>query len=109
MPTIYFSPEKFNVVEVFVELVKNQKGKWFYNLNLATGLQFIEDLEKQSTYRFQGKLGYNISNRFTANLYGLHSNIASTTATGFTFTEVGFRLRWDLFKKPIFINPIIQK
>ncbi|MFT7499184.1 MAG: hypothetical protein ACI8QP_001782, partial [Porticoccaceae bacterium] len=43
------------------------------------------------------------------NLYGLHSNIASTTATGFTFTEVGFRLRWDLFKKPIFINPIIQK
>ena len=109
VPTIYFSPEKVNVVEVFVELVKNQKGKWFYNLNLATGLQFIEDLEKQSTYRFQGKLGYNISNRFTANLYGLHSNIASTTATGFTFTEVGFRLRWDLFKKPIFINPIIQK
>ena len=104
VPTIYFSPEKFNVVEVFIDLVKNQKGKWFYNLNLATGLQFIEDQEKQSTYRFQGKLGYNISNRFTANIYGLHSNIASATAAGFTFTEVGFRLKWDLFKKPIFIK-----
>ncbi len=104
VPTIYFSPEKFNVVEVFVDLVKNQNGKWFYNLNLATGLQFIEDQEKQNTYRFQGKLGYNISNRFTANIYGLHSNIASATAAGFTFTEVGFRLKWDLFKKPIFIK-----
>jgi tetratricopeptide (TPR) repeat protein len=104
VPTIYFSPEKFNVVEIFVDLVKNQNGNWFYNLNLATGLQFIENQEKQSTYRFQGKLGYNISNRFTANIYGLHSNIASATAAGFTFTEVGFRLKWDLFKKPIFIN-----
>ncbi|WP_299886040.1 tetratricopeptide repeat protein [uncultured Lacinutrix sp.] len=102
VPTIYFSPERFNVIEVFVDLIKNQKGKWFYNLNAATGFQFIENQDKQSTYRFQGKLGYNISNRFTANLYGLHSNIASTTATGFTFTEVGFRLKWDLFRKPVF-------
>ena len=102
VPTIYFSPEKFNVYEVFLELVKNQKGKWFYNLNVATGLQFIEDQDQQSTYRFQGKLGYNVSNRFTANLYGLHSNIASATAAGFTFTEVGLRLKWDLFGKPVF-------
>ena len=55
-------------------------------------------------YRFQGKLGYNISNRFAFDLFGLHSNIASATATGFTFTEVGFRLKWDLFKKPLFIK-----
>ncbi|MGB6269069.1 MAG: hypothetical protein WBF67_08675, partial [Olleya sp.] len=102
VPTIYFSPEKFNVYEVFVELVKNQKGKWFYNLNAATGLQFIENQPQQNTYRLQGKLGYYISNRFTANLYGLHSNIASATAAGFTFTEVGLRLKWDLFRKPVF-------
>lgn len=102
VPTIYFSPERFNVVEIFVELLKNQKGKWFYNLNAATGFQFIEKEEKQGTYRFQGKLGYTFSDRFLANLYGLHSNIASTTATGFTFTEIGFRLRWDLFDKPVF-------
>lgn len=102
VPTIYFSPEKFNVYEVFVELVKNQKGKWFYNLNAATGLQFIENQPQQNTYRLQGKLGYYVSNRFTANLYGLHSNIASATAAGFTFTEVGLRLKWDLFRKPVF-------
>ena len=105
VPTIYFSPEQFNVVEIFAELIKNQNGKWFYNLNAATGFQFIEDLEKQSTYRLRGKLGYHFSNRFIANLYGLHSNIASTTASGFTYTEIGFRLKWDLFKKPIFKSP----
>ena len=79
VPNVYFSPERFNVAEVFIDLIKNQKGKWFYNLNAATGYQFIENQEKQSTYRFQGKLGYNISSRFTTNLYGLHSNIASAT------------------------------
>lgn len=102
VPTIYFSPGRFNVGEVFVELVKSGNGKWFYNLNAALGFQFIEDQEKQNTYRFQGKLGCNVSSRFTANIYGLHSNIASATFAGFTFTEVGLRLKWDLFKKPIF-------
>jgi tetratricopeptide (TPR) repeat protein len=102
VPTIYFSPESFNVVEVFVDLLKNQKGKWFYNLNAATGLQFIEDQEKQATYRFQGKLGYNFSPRLSADVYGLHSNIASATASGFRFTEVGVHLKWNLTKKPIF-------
>lgn len=102
VPTIYFSPEKFNVFEVFVDLVKNQNGRWFYNLNAATGFQFIEDQEKQATYRLQGKIGCHISNRFTANMYGLHSNISSATAAGFTFTEVGLRLKWDMFAKPVF-------
>lgn len=102
VPAIYFSPEHFNVIEGFVDLVKNQNGKWFYNLNLATGLQFIDNQEKQATYRFQGKLGYTISNKFTANIYGLHSNIASATAAGFTYAEVGFWLKWDLFGKPVF-------
>jgi len=102
MPLIYFSPEQFNVIEIFTELVKNQNGKWFYTLNAATGFQFIEDLEKQNTYRLQGKLGYHFTSRFTSNLYGLHSNIASTTASGFTYTEVGLRLKWDLFNRPVF-------
>ena len=104
VPVIYFSPEKFNVVEVFVDLVKNQTGKWFYNLNLATGLQFVEDQERQNTFRFQGKLGYNISNRFTANLFGLHSDIASATAAGFNFSEIGFKLKWYLCATPLFMK-----
>ncbi|WP_203258745.1 tetratricopeptide repeat protein [Hyunsoonleella ulvae] len=102
VPTIYFSPERFNAGEVFINLIKDEtitKPKaWFYELTAATGYQFIEDDAKQSTYRVQGKLGYKFSERALLNLYGTRSNIASATAAGFTFTEVGVRFKWYLCK-----------
>jgi len=103
VPETYFSPEKFNAVEVFIDISKNDK-KLFYSLNAATGYQYIEDQPKQSTYRVQAKLGYNISERFITNIYGTRSNIASATAAGFTFTEVGVVLKWYLTRKPIFLK-----
>jgi tetratricopeptide (TPR) repeat protein len=106
VPTIYFSPSQFNAYEVFVELLKDEKiaenNTWFYNLNLATGYQYIEKLDKQSTYRIQAKLGYKFSDRLLVNIYGLKSNIASAAASGFTYTELGFRLKWNIFNKPVF-------
>ena len=106
VPTVYFSPSQFNAYEVFVELLKDEKiaenNTWFYNLNLATGYQYIEKLDKQSTYRIQAKLGYKFSDRLLVNIYGLKSNIASAAASGFTYTEVGFRLKWNIFNKPVF-------
>ena len=106
VPTTYFSPEKFNAVEIFIDLLKDEKStdtnSWFYSLNAATGFQYIENLKRQSTYRFQAKLGYKISDRILANIYGVKSNIASATAAGFTYTEIGFRLKWHLTKEPVF-------
>ncbi|MEM6687079.1 MAG: tetratricopeptide repeat protein [Bacteroidota bacterium] len=98
VPTIYFSPERFNAGEVFLNLIKDENitkpSEWFYELTAATGLQYIEDQESQSTYRFQGKLGYKFSDRCLANIFGTRSNIASATAAGFTFTEIGVRVKW---------------
>lgn len=106
VPTVYFSPSQFNAYEVFIELLKDEKiaenNTWFYNLNLATGYQYIEKLDKQSTYRIQAKLGYKFSDRLLVNIYGLKSNIASAAASGFTYTELGFRLKWNIFNKPVF-------
>lgn len=106
VPTIYFSPEKFNAGEVFINLIKDEavaKSKeWFYELTAATGLQYIEDDGSQSTYRVQGKLGYKFSERVLLNIFGTRSNIASATAAGFTFTEIGLRFKWYIFKKPVF-------
>lgn len=108
VPTIYFSPKKFKAYEVFVDLLKDEniaKNKeWFYGLNVAAGMQYIKDDNKQGTYRFQGKLGYKFSERCLANLYGTHSNIASATAAGFTYTEIGLRFKWYLFKNPVFLK-----
>jgi tetratricopeptide (TPR) repeat protein len=98
VPSIYFSPEKFNAGEIFLNLIKDEAitkpQEWFYELTAATGLQYIEDQESQSTYRIQGKLGYKFSDSCLANVFGTRSNIASATAAGFTFTEVGVRVKW---------------
>ena len=106
VPTIYFSPERFNAAEIFMNIIKDEvtiDGKgWFYELTAATGFQYIEDQNKQNTYRFQGKLGYKLSNRSILNLFATHSNIASTIATGFTFTEMGIQFKYYFLKKPIF-------
>ena len=105
VPTVYFSPEKFNAVEVFIDISKNDKNL-FYSLNAATGYQYIDNQPRQSTYRIQAKLGYNLSDRLITNIYGTRSNIASATASGFTFTEVGFVLKWYLTKKPVFFKKL---
>jgi tetratricopeptide (TPR) repeat protein len=106
VPTIYFSPKRFNVYEVFINIIKTEDSakpkEWFYNLTAAYGYQFIEDDEKQSTYRFQGAFGYKFSKRSLLNVYGTHSNIASATAAGFTFTEVGLRFKWQFLNKAAF-------
>jgi tetratricopeptide (TPR) repeat protein len=106
VPTIYFSPETFNAGEIFINIIKDEvttnPKEWFYELTAAFGLQYIEDFDSQSTYRFHGKVGYKFSDRSLVNLYGTNSNIASATAAGFTFAEIGCRFKWYLFKKPIF-------
>ncbi len=106
VPTIYFSPERFNAGEVFINIIKDEaitKPKaWFYELTAATGLQYIEDDSSQSTYRIQGKLGYKFTERALLNLYGTRSNIASATAAGFTFNEIGVRFKWYLSGVPGF-------
>jgi tetratricopeptide (TPR) repeat protein len=100
VPSIYFSPEKFKAIELFIDLLKDENiantNEVFYSLNAATGFQYIENDPKQSTYRVQAKIGYKFSDQFIANFYGLRSNIASATAAGFTYNEIGFRLKWHL-------------
>lgn len=108
LPEVYFSPAQFHAVEVFVNVQDSEKPvppkRVYYDANLATGLQFIEQEKSQFTYRMQCQLGYIFSNRLQADLYGLHSNIASVTpsANGFIYTEFGVHLKWFLTSKPVF-------
>ncbi|MDX6746015.1 tetratricopeptide repeat protein [Polaribacter sp. PL03] len=110
VPETYFSPSKFSAVEVFVDLIKDEAAakekEWFYGLTAATGLQYIEGADGQSTYRVQAKLGYKFSERALINVYGLQSNIASAVATAgdtsFTYTEFGLRFKWLFLKKPLY-------
>ncbi len=98
VPAIYFSPEKFQNTEIFLELLKDENivkpKNWFYWINGATGLQFIDDNDSQFTYRLQSKLGYKFSSRFLLHVFGQHTNIASATVAGFKFTNIGITLKW---------------
>lgn len=111
-PTFYFSPSKFNAYEVFIDIIRDDKAieskGAFYHLIAAGGTQFIEDNENQLTYRLQGKIGYKFSSRFNLHLYGLKSNIASSTAAGFTYTEIGLGLKW-LFAKSLNQKRLFKK
>jgi tetratricopeptide (TPR) repeat protein len=107
----YFSPSKFNAIEVFINIIKEEAAtknkEWFYTLTAATGYQYIEEGDKQSTYRIQAKLGYKFSERSLINFYGTKSNIASTAASAtttasFTFSEFGLRFKWIFLEKPLF-------
>jgi hypothetical protein len=61
VPTDYFSPKNLMLLNYLWKYLKTKKleaKSWFYNANLATGFQFIEDNSKQWTYRVQAKFGY---------------------------------------------------
>ncbi len=109
-PETYFSPGRFNMCEIFADFLKDeqvaQAKNIYYALNAAAGLQWIENQPKQGTYRVQAKFGYKFSDRLVANLYGLHSNIASATAAGFTYTEFGLRFKWFVTSRPIFLTRV---
>ncbi|MFK7060713.1 hypothetical protein V3Q90_11370 [Flavobacterium oreochromis] len=103
-PLFYFSPLRFNAYEVFADIIKDDKSietkGMYYHFIMAGGTQFIEDNRNQLTYRLQGKMGYKFSSRLNLHIYGLKSNIASSTAAGFTYTEIGLGLKW-LFSKSL--------
>ncbi len=108
VPTIYFSPDQFNLGEVFLEVVSDPQKNWYYSASAAFGQQFVEDDPASSTFRAEGKFGHQFSQRFNANIYGKYSNIASATAAGFEFVELGFRLKWYFMKNPIFNKSIME-
>ena len=105
LPNIYFSPKTFHLGEVFTE-VNGQKGAWKYRLIGAFGRQFVNTDEVSTTYRAEGLLRHQFSDRFSFELYGKYSSIASATAVGFEFTEVGYKLKWYFTKKPLFDKKI---
>lgn len=106
VPSTYFSPGKFNAIEFFIDLLKDENNssskEVYYGLNAATGFQYIENNKRQHIYRIQALLGYKFTDRISTNIFANHSNIASATVAGFTFTEIGIKFKWQLSKQPVF-------
>lgn len=106
VPDIYFSPAAYHAFELFTDIRGTISKKTNYMFSGAAGYQKVEKDKPTPTFRAEGFLQHQFSKRFSAFLYGKYSNIASATASGFEFTELGMRLRWSLSKKPLFQKKI---
>jgi len=106
VPTIYFSPEKYQAVELFADLRGKISEKTSYAISAATGIQQVEDDPNTNIFRAEASVLHQFSKRFSLSIYGKYSNIASATAAGFEFTEVGLKAKWLFLKKPLFYKKL---
>lgn len=102
VPTIYFSPAQYQAVELFADVRGQFSEKTSYLASTAGGIQQVENDPNTPIFRAEAQIKQQFSKRFSGNLYGKYSNIASATAAGFEFTEVGLQLKWLLRAKPLF-------
>ena len=106
VPTIYFSPEKYQAGEVFGDIRGKISTHTNFMASAATGLQKVENDPQTAIFRAEIAVQHQFGKRLSGNLYGKYSNIASATAAGFEFTEIGFKLKWSLTKKPLFYTKL---
>ena len=102
----YFSPDQFWAQELFIDIVRTPdllKAQGVtYLITGAIGSQQIDDMSASLTYRAQLKLGYLFDSGIHIELYGLHTNVASSNASGFTFSQVGLSTKWLFKQGPLF-------
>lgn len=108
-PIDYFSPSYFNLGEVFLQFIKEDnsslRNQWLAEFTAAIGNQFIENKDAQSAYRLYGELGAKLNYQWQITGYGMYNNIASATAAGFKYTEIGLKVKYNFNHKIFKINP----
>lgn len=107
LPSIYFSPEQYHATEVFADIRGSFSEKTRYMLSGATGFQKVESDDQSAIFRIEAQLKHQFTNRLGVDLYGKYSNIASATAAGFEFTEIGIKVKWAITKAPLFNKKLL--
>ena len=106
LPAIYFSPSKYQALEIFADLRGNISEKTKYIMSVATGIQQVEEDDRTTLFRAEVGVQHQFTKRWSGNLYGKYSNIASATAAGFEFTEIGIKIKWLFLKEPFYFKKL---
>ncbi|MDH3697184.1 MAG: tetratricopeptide repeat protein [Flavobacteriaceae bacterium] len=104
-PEVYFSPEEFHVAEIFSSSNLTISPASSLSFSGATGFQIVETNTPIFTFRGDLSIQHRISNHFNLNIYGMYSNLASSTAAGFEYMEAGIRFQWIWSGKKLFADP----
>ncbi len=103
--TTYFSPSRFVGVEIFTDLVRSLdlfRGAGItYLITTAVGVQSVDDAT-EPTYRLQAAIGYRFRSGVICNLYGVTSNIAANTVSGFRYQSIGLQVSTYLSQQRLF-------
>lgn len=102
VPSIYFSPSIYQAVELFADVRIKLSEKSLFMASAASGYQKVEEDPMTIIFRAETGVQHQFSKRLSGNIYGKYSNIASATAAGFEFTEIGLKIKWLFTKKPLF-------
>lgn len=102
----YFSPDQFWAQELFVDVVRTPdllKSQGItYLVTGALGSQQVNGTDATLTYRAQLRLGYLLDSGIHIEIFGLRTNVASSNASGFTFTQIGLSTKWLFKQGPLF-------
>jgi tetratricopeptide (TPR) repeat protein len=108
VPTVYFSPDEYEAVEVFADIRGKISQKTNYIAHGAIGFQEVEEDPYTGIFRAEAGVQHQFSKRLIGNFYGKYSTIASATAVGFEYTEIGLKLKWMLTDKPLFFTKLME-
>ncbi|MDN3205635.1 DUF4184 family protein [Algoriphagus sediminis] len=92
--TLYFAPDRFLSTELFLDYSTPMPliSKLALQVQLAAGLQKIEEQSWDSTFRGQVELNYRVSG-FDLGLRGQFSDVAATSGTGYRFHYATLRIQ----------------
>ncbi|SFN66997.1 protein of unknown function [Algoriphagus ornithinivorans] len=90
---LYFAPEQFMSTELFVDYSSPMPliSKVALKIQAAAGVQKINELNWEPTYRANAELNYRISG-FDLGLNGQFSNVAAASGTGYRFHAVTLKV-----------------
>ncbi|MBS4064237.1 MAG: BCSC C-terminal domain-containing protein [Chitinophagaceae bacterium] len=91
----YFSPHRYFNTEVFADYstALPHLSRFYLQLQVASGMQKIEQQQWEPALRFQTELGFRLSH-FETSLKYQTSNVASNTGTGYKFNWFTARIMW---------------
>jgi Tfp pilus assembly protein PilF len=97
-PRSYFSPSRLVNAEAFAEVLRDEpEARVVYGLLAAGGVQRIEGLAAQPTYRFSALAGFRPFRQLKVSLRGQKTTSATSNVAGFQYTEVGLALDGTIY------------
>ena len=93
-PLLYFSPDSYKVLEVFVHFGNdfNMKSKFVYHFEYTFGKQKVSTDPQINATRISAEMGYRFSDRIKLTGQYFYSTAANTTNKGFSFTRYTLKL-----------------